>query len=62
MPCLFVCLFAITCSGDNAVVFLVVDFTRDWKNNRGGGGRHSGGGKRGRHSDSYERANKAQKV
>ncbi|CAN6268402.1 unnamed protein product [Urochloa humidicola] len=34
---------------------------RDWKNNRGG--RHSGGGKRGRHFDSHDRAsNKAQKV
>uniref|UniRef100_A0ACD5V595 Uncharacterized protein n=1 Tax=Avena sativa TaxID=4498 RepID=A0ACD5V595_AVESA len=35
---------------------------RDWKNNRGGGGRHFGGGRRGRHSDSYERASKVQKV
>ncbi|CAM0903999.1 unnamed protein product [Alopecurus aequalis] len=35
---------------------------RDWKNNRGGGGRHFGGGRRGRHSDSYERANKVQKL
>lgn len=36
---------------------------RGGRNNRGGGGRHFGGGKRGgRHSDSYERPNKAQKV
>lgn len=35
---------------------------RDWKNNRGGGGRHFSGGRRGRHSDSYERASKVQKV
>jgi lupus La protein len=40
---------------------LVLTF-RDWKNNRGGGGRHFGGGRRGRHSDSYERASKVQKV
>ncbi|VAH49179.1 unnamed protein product [Triticum turgidum subsp. durum] len=36
---------------------------RDWKNNRGAGGRHHGGGKRGgRHSDNHERANKVQKL